>query len=70
MRRIDKELDNYQRMVLFSACCGLDDVDGEDEEDDDDDDFLIGRICEEDDCSSDEEEDLEGEVEVEDELEN
>ena len=47
-------------MVLFSACCGLDD-DVEEE-----DDYLIGRICEEDDCYSlDEEDELE-----EDELED
>ena len=61
VRRIDKELDNYQRMVLFSACCGFDD-DAEEE------DYLIGRICEEDDCYSldEEEEELEEEDELED----
>ena len=47
VRRIDKELDNYQRMVMYSV--GM-----EDEEDEEDYFVNFGRICEgeEEDCSS------------------
>ena len=47
VRRIDKELDNYQRMVMYSV--GM-----EDDEDEEDYFVNIGRICEgeEDECSS------------------
>ena len=60
VRRIDKELDNYQRMVMYSV--GM----GEDEDDDDDYFVNFGRICEgeEDECSSSEGQEEEDEEDV------